>query len=193
MMGTLTPDSRNMLWDFLGRRFINLSYKEADRFCRQSAEFITSLFPPEEVYASMLPPEARRLIGRVGPETEPAKSLLMRMGFQYLGQVDPFDGGPYLESKVDDIELVRTTRSATLGVPVDELPAQGILSAIADGTFRAVRSSYALQGDVISIPAEAAEILGVKPGDSLGVTPRKMSGGESSDVNSSRHAGAVEQ
>ncbi|MCA9295831.1 MAG: arginine N-succinyltransferase, partial [Phycisphaerales bacterium] len=26
MMGTLTPDSRNTLWNYLGRRFINLSY-----------------------------------------------------------------------------------------------------------------------------------------------------------------------
>ena len=45
MMGPLTPDSRNLLWEYLGRRFINLSFTEADRFCQHSKEFITSLFP----------------------------------------------------------------------------------------------------------------------------------------------------
>ncbi|MCZ6835477.1 MAG: arginine N-succinyltransferase [Planctomycetota bacterium] len=190
MMGTLTPDSRNMLWDYLGRRFINLSYKEADRFCRQSAEFITSLFPPEEVYASLLPPEARRLIGRVGPETEPAKSLLMRLGFQYMGDVDPFDGGPYLESKIDDIDLVTSTRVVTLGDPVDEFSEQGILSTFEHGKFKSIRSSYALVGEHISIPADAAGLLNVEPGDELGFTPRNPSSSKNS--SSTQRTGAVE-
>src|SRR5688572_2383907 len=34
MAAPLTPDSRNTLWEYLGRRFINLEYAEADRFCR---------------------------------------------------------------------------------------------------------------------------------------------------------------
>jgi len=175
MMGTLTPDSRNTLWDYLGRRFINLSYTEADTFCRQSKEFIVSLFPTEEIYASLLPPEARRLIGRVGPETEPAKILLERMGFRSSGHVDPFDGGPYLEAKIDDLELVRATRKLRLieaSGPFDE---QGFISVSENGNFRAMRSSYGLIGDSIAVPAETMTLLGVKPGAMLGVTPRRPS------------------
>ncbi|MHC5022518.1 MAG: arginine N-succinyltransferase, partial [Planctomycetota bacterium] len=79
MMGPLTPDSRNTLWDYLGRRFINLSYEEADRFSRDSKEFVLSLLPRGEIYVSLLPPEARNLIGKVGSEAEPALGMLKRM------------------------------------------------------------------------------------------------------------------
>ena len=63
LMGPLTPDSQTLFWEFFGRRFINLSYTEADAFCQHSKEFMTSLLPKEEIYASTLPPEARNLIG----------------------------------------------------------------------------------------------------------------------------------
>ncbi len=68
LMGPLTPDSRTLFWEFFGRRFINLSYAEADAFCQHSKEFMSSLLPKEEIHASILPPEARNLIGRVGEE-----------------------------------------------------------------------------------------------------------------------------
>ncbi len=76
MMGPLTADSRNVFWESVGRRFINLSFAEADLFCQRSKEFMTALFPKHEIYVSLLPPEARNMIGKVGVETEPARRLL---------------------------------------------------------------------------------------------------------------------
>jgi arginine N-succinyltransferase len=171
MMGSLTPDSRNTLWEYFGRRFINLTYAEADRFCQHSKEFITSLMPASEIYVSLLPPEARNLIGKVGPETEPAQRMLERLGFRYLGHVDPFDGGPYLEANVDKIELVRQTFRGTLGEPASTAPLLGIVSHHGEAGMRAVRTSYAQEGRTVSIPAEAAALLEAEPGDDVGVTP----------------------
>jgi len=171
MMAPLTPDSRNTLWEYLGRRFINLSYSEADRFCQHSKEFITSLFPKEELYVSLLPPEARNLIGKVGTETEPARAMLEGLGFKYLNHVDPFDGGPYLEAQLDDVPLVTSTHRATLVAPVDAYPHVGIISTMSDGLFRAVRAPYAEVGDAISIAADQATGLGAAIGDVIGVTP----------------------
>ena len=62
MMGPLTPDSGTPLWEYLGRRFINLSYREADLFSSRSKEFLLNLWPKGEVFVSLLPPEARALI-----------------------------------------------------------------------------------------------------------------------------------
>jgi arginine N-succinyltransferase len=171
MMAPLTPDSRNTLWEYLGRRFINLSYAEADRFCQHSKEFITSLFPKEEIYVSLLPPEARNLIGKVGPETEPAKAMLEGLGFRYMGHVDPFDGGPYLEANINDIPLVTGTRRATLGDPTDKYPKKGIVSVMQDGLFRAIRTPFAESGDTVSIPTDEAGALGALVGYEVGVTP----------------------
>jgi len=170
MMGTLTPDSRNTLWNFLGRRFINLSYTEADRFCQHSKEFILSLFPPEEIYVSLLPPDARALIGRVGTETEPAVAMLERLGFAYHGHVDPFDGGPYLEANRDDVSLVNATREYTLADPVDIYPDDGFASFDGANGFRAVRTTYAEVSGGIAIPDETAGLIGAQLGDTVGLT-----------------------
>lgn len=182
MMAPLTPDSRNTLWEYLGRRFINLSYTEADRFCQHSKEFITSLFPKEELYVSLLPPEARNLIGKVGVETQPAKAMLEGLGFRYKGHVDPFDGGPYLEAQLDEVPLVVNTRTSKLAAPVDEYPNQGIISSMASGMFRAVRVPYAEVGDAISIDAKCLATLGATVGEEVGVTPLKTPSPKAQDV-----------
>lgn len=171
MMGPLTADSRNLFWESFGRRFINLSFAEADLFCQRSKEFITSLFPPGEIYVSLLPAVVRHLIGKVGVETEPARRLLESLGFEYKGHVDPFDGGPYLEANVDDIELVRSTRIVKLAEPADAFPLTGFVSVHRKANFRGMRTEYAESGDTISVSDEVAEVLKVKPGDEVAVTP----------------------
>ncbi len=171
MMGPLTADSRNLFWESVGRRFINLSFAEADLFCQRSKEFITSLFPPGEIYVSLLPAVARHLIGKVGVETEPARRLLESLGFEYKGQVDPFDGGPYLEAKLDDIALVRTTRNTTLAKSAGKFPLTGFVSVHRKANFRGIRTAYAEVGDAISVPDDVVEVLKVGTGDELAVTP----------------------
>jgi arginine N-succinyltransferase len=177
LMGPLTPDSRTLFWEFFGRRFINLSYAEADAFCQHSKEFMSSLLPKEEIYASTLPPEARNLIGKVGEETRPARAMLEKQGFVYLDRCDPFDGGPYLEARRDEIPLVRATGqlSATRAAPrTNELPLAGFVSCAADVKlgFRAMRTAYSLEGDgTVVLPPQVCKALGATPGCQLGVTP----------------------
>jgi len=171
MMGALTPDSRSSLWDYLGRRFINLSYTEADTFNQRSKEFITSLFPRTEIYLSLLPPEARRLVGTVGDETQPALRMLERIGFVNRDHVDPFDGGPYLEAQRDEIPVVRNTFVRKL---VTARPKGRSLHAIvsAHGThgFKATRSRVMLAADGVWMPSDTATTISAKAGDRIGVT-----------------------
>lgn len=179
VMGSLTPDSRNVLWDYLGGRFINLSYLEADVFCQHSKEFITSLFPATPIYASLLPPEARNLIGRVGDEARPALSMLERQGFEHRGHIDPFDGGPYLEATRDRIPLVRDT--GRVRVQSSGRGAAGCIGIVSvegsdatpdgPGGFRAVRTAYAEVDSGIRIPRRVLEALGIAVGDRVGLTP----------------------
>lgn len=172
MAAPLTPDSRNTLWEYLGRRFINLEYSEADRFCRQSKEFVISLFPKGEIYASLLPPEARNLIGRVSPDAQPAKVMLESLGFCYIGHCDPFDGGPYLEASLAQVPLVVNTRSMPLAEPVTEYPSEGFVSFTGASGFRAVRTRFAVAEDSVSIPPEQVALIGARAGETVAVTPR---------------------
>jgi len=193
MAAPITPDSRNTLWEYLGRRFINLEYTEADRFCRQSKEFVTSLFPKGEIYASLLPPEARNLIGKVSPEAEPAKAMLEALGFKYLGHCDPFDGGPYLEASLSQVPLVINTRRAQLGEPTHELGSEGFVSVTGSAGFRGLRAKFHTNdsGDVISISSDQMALLGAKVGDVIGITPRTASRPHDTGEASSRAGSRV--
>jgi arginine N-succinyltransferase len=170
MMGAVTPDSHTLLWEYLGRRFINLSYKEADLFSARSKEFMVNLFPRDEIFASLLPPEARNLIGRVGEETEPALALLKRQGFRENGHVDPFDGGPYLEADRDAIPLVDATALRTLAGSTDAPTTMAIVSYEAKDDFRAVRTPCAVDGDAVLLPQATIDALGVRVGQRIGFT-----------------------
>lgn len=173
MMAQITPDGHNLFWDFLGRRFIPLSYTEADRQCQYSREFMTSLLPKEDIYLSLLPPEARAGIGHVGVETIPARRMLEKLGFAYKGYIDPFDGGPYLHAMTDDVPLIKATKLMTLGEPIaaSKCKSTGIVSTLQeDGDFFAVSQPFAVEGKHIRMTREAMSTLHAQPGDRVGVT-----------------------
>jgi arginine N-succinyltransferase len=176
MMAPITPDGHNTLWEYLGRRFINLPYSEADKFCQYSREFMVSLLPREEIYLSLLPPEARKLVGQVGDDTIPARNMLEGIGFKYTGRIDPFDGGPHLEAVIDDIPPVRETRILKIAGSCSKSRCnnQGFVSIDGeDGNWRALHTPYRLVegGRAIELPKEAMQVLNPEDADHAGVTP----------------------
>lgn len=174
LMAPISPDGQNLLWEYLGRRFINLTYSEADRFCQYSREFMLALLPREEIYLTLLPPEARSVIGEVGPETLPARRMLEKIGFRYKDFVDPFDGGPHLEAYTADVKMMRDTRFATVGEPLGSGGAthSGIVSRLdPDGEFRAAHVDFADTTTTIRLSRESMKLLGVEQGMQVGVTP----------------------
>lgn len=173
MMAPISSDGQNLLWEYFGRRFIPLSYAEADRHCQYSREFIWALLPKDDIYLSLLPPEARDVIGRVGEETVPARRLLEKMGFQHKGKVDPFDGGPHLEAATDELPMVRNTSRRELAGPVEVSACthMAVVSSLSEeGEFRAVQSPIALDGQRVLLPAEVISNRNWSAGSSLGVT-----------------------
>ncbi|MBC7771120.1 MAG: arginine N-succinyltransferase [Pyrinomonadaceae bacterium] len=174
MMGPLTPDGHNTMWEYLGRRFINLTYAEADSFCQYSKEFMTSLLPREEIYLTLLPPEARAVIGQVGPETMPARKMLEKLGFQYRDHIDPFDGGPHLEAMTNDITIVRNTQRSQLGDPIapGECDTHGFVSVLeGDGEFRAIETDFAMdKKGRVCLTKSQMKILGAQDGMMAGLT-----------------------
>ncbi|NNM24367.1 MAG: hypothetical protein HKO59_00015, partial [Phycisphaerales bacterium] len=163
-----TRDPQESFWESLGRRFVNLSQAEAERFHARSREFMASLLPPGEIYVALLAPETRKRIGKVAEMAVPARTILTREGFAFQGRIEPFGGGPVLEAAVSEIALIERTRPATLGDPAREHPVEGYVSLDRGGTFRAVQCRYADHGECISIPGEAAGLLDAQVGDTVG-------------------------
>jgi len=174
MMAPVTPDGRNTFWEHFGRRFINLTYVEADKFCQHSREFMTSLLPHEDIYLTLLPPEARQGIAQVGRDTVPARKMLEALGFRYVGRIDPFDGGPHLECRTDDVSLVRHTVSAKFRGVCDESKANaaGFVSVEETGAdFRAAHAPVLLEGGEVRLPEDHARALRLDEGVSVSFTP----------------------
>lgn len=175
MMAPLTPDGRSPFWEALGRQFINLSYEDADLFCQHSREFMLSLLPREEIYLTLLPPDARQVVGQVGLDTKPARRMLEGIGFKYNNRIDPFDGGPHLEARTDEIPLVSATRRARFAGVCTAAQAKtaAFVSAEAeDGDFRAMYTKCSLGdgGKTVRFTKEVAAALGAEEAVRFGVT-----------------------
>ncbi|MDA8793861.1 arginine N-succinyltransferase [Bacteriovoracaceae bacterium] len=100
-------EGNSPLWEALGRKFLKLNYQDADLLSRKDKNFILDLFPSTSIYQCLLPEDVQKLIGKVGQQTLPVKKMLEKIGFKYNGEVDPFDGGPHLQSPLDQISIVR--------------------------------------------------------------------------------------
>ena len=107
LMPPFDSNGKSPLWEAIGRQFLNMDYQEADLLSRRNKEFILSLFPSETIYETLLPLTARDAIGKVGQETLPVKRMLENIGFRYMHEVDPFDGGPHYRAKKGDISLLK--------------------------------------------------------------------------------------
>ncbi|WP_437679382.1 arginine N-succinyltransferase [Sorangium sp. So ce131] len=168
LMPPLEPDGTSHLWEALGRKFTDMSYAEADLLSKKNKEFIKALFPEGTIYASLLPDDAQRVIGKVGAQTRGVEKLLRRIGFRYAHRVDPFDGGPHFTAHMDEISLVRDTRKAKAGRPLDPSPSdpKGILALEYPEPpyFRAVAASFRDEGQRgVAIAEDAWEHLSLQP------------------------------
>lgn len=178
LMAPITTNSESLVWDALGRRFIPLSYDEADRFCQYSREFMTELLPEGDIHLSLLPPGVRAQFGEVGPDTLPARRMLENLGFEYHGFVDPFDGGPYITANTDEIDLVKDTFQATLGASIEQSQTDqaGIVSVLTtDGDFRAVQTAFQIdRSGKLRLTSDAMMALHADVGVEAGCTPMRV-------------------
>ncbi len=174
LLPPLEADGTSHLWEAVGRHFTGLTYREADRLSKQNKEFIRGLFPDGDIYVSLLSPEARSVIGRVGPQTKGVEKLLRRIGFRYWNRVDPFDGGPHFIADTAEVTLIsQTQRAAAFSGP---LPPGSPRALVATETaafpyFRAVPATFAIRPDGITVSPAVAAHLRLEPGGPVTFLP----------------------
>lgn len=180
LLPPLGEGGRSALWEALGHRFTGLSYLEADRISKRNKEFIKGLFPSGLIYATLFDEDAQRVLGEVGPATEGVKKMLMTVGFEPVGRIDPFDGGPHFEAATNDIWPVTQTRTGTArlvardsivepaGESCDGLVARERRSRKKGApTFRAVHTEFRFVDDTIEVPAEVGRALEIEDDDEI--------------------------
>lgn len=173
LLPPLEADGTSKLWEALGRKFTGLSYQEADLLSKDNKEFIHALFPDDPIHTELLPDDVKKLIGQVGPDTRAVEGMLRRIGFEYAGQIDPFDGGPHFTAKTDDITIVKNACEVevrTVNNADGERPWAVI--AVQSGTtrpqFRAIGTRVIpMEGAVVGITDEARQRLAVEDGQKV--------------------------
>lgn len=184
LLPPLNKRGQSPLWEAIGRRFTNMDYIEADRLCQKNKEFILSLFPQEKIYTTFLSAEARNAIGKVSKDTEPVVHMLKKIGFDYVQQVDPFDGGPHLWAEAKELVPVKKIRSFVYesrsarvsdGQSAPQIAGLICRKSQAHGTFRAAAVSVVMQGEEVvlsrPLPEELEQELGLRSGDTAHFMP----------------------
>jgi arginine N-succinyltransferase len=175
MLSPFDASGRSLLWDAFGARFTGLSYREADRLSANDKQFITDLFPRDPVYATLFPADVQEVIGQPGENAKAALHILEKIGFHYLGQVDPFDGGPYYGAAREAIRPVRERRQLVLPGEAFEhtAPSRGPLALLAAEGPRGFRATVVPldDDDAPLVSKDCREALGVGAGDRVHVTP----------------------
>lgn len=186
MMARVSNDGDNLFWDHIGRRFIPVKYSEADRFCQHNRRFIDELMPKDDLYLTLLPLDVLNQVAQVSPDTAPARRLLEKLGFEYKGFIDPFDGGPHLEAVTSDVPLVKaTTRTTVAGAAVDsKRTTYAMVSAMDDdGEFRAISDWVQVDGSGrVCLTREQIKALRVDSEQEVGFTPMAGERGGPMDV-----------
>jgi arginine N-succinyltransferase len=171
----LTPpfidENRSEFWEALGRRFTGLNYDEADILSQSNKEFIESLFPQEDIYLCLLDSKARLVLGRVGEATKPAQHLLESIGFEYLEEVDPFDGGPHYGCDTAKIRPIEQGRHFTVGSASEGNFNKRMLVAASGDEFKVTLASCDIRGNEILLPSKQKDLLGLASDDKVFASP----------------------
>lgn len=173
MRGVSDDEGHSPFWECVGRHFFGVDFDIADKENGEgNNQFIAELMPHHPVYVPMLSTAAQEALGEVHPQTRPAVKMLTAEGFRQTGYVDIFDGGPTIESPVNEVRTVK--ESFELEVRIGQLAEDATANAMISNTelksFRACLAKLSLPEDyIITIDAETADALSVNDGDNVRV------------------------
>jgi arginine N-succinyltransferase len=173
MRGVVDEQGRSAFWDAVGKHFFDIDYPRADYLSVINKRFIADLMPKHPIYITLLPPEARAVIGLVHEQTRPALRMLEAEGFAWTGMVDMFDAGPIVTCPLKDIRVVRESRKLAVAEIVPGEPAgepQLVTNARVD--FRACAAAVQQTPDGgVRLSDASARALAVKVGDPVRLAP----------------------
>ena len=173
LRGSTDEQGSSPFWDSLGRHFFKMDFSHADHLSGQGNKaFIAELMPRQPLYTCLLTEQARAVIGKAHPNTEPAMNILIAEGFSHKGYIDIFDAGPVVEAPISKIRTVRDSQPLLLaiGTPDDEAPVWLIHNRRLENCR--ITSARARQvGNSLIVDRITAKRLQLQPGNSVRAVP----------------------
>jgi arginine N-succinyltransferase len=169
MRGMVNDSGHSPFWDAVGNKFFKIDFPTADYLTMKNKKFIEELMPKHPIIANLLPEDAQFVIGKVHPNTEPAKRILEQEGFHFSGLVGIFEPGPVLIADVDKIRSIRESIVAEI-VEISDKPfkSDDFIIARTEGLFRcALGPVLPLKSGGVKISGVAAAALKLRLGDNI--------------------------
>ncbi|WP_397378226.1 arginine N-succinyltransferase [Pseudomonas sp.] len=169
MRGMSDEQGRSPFWESLGRHFFKMEFSQADYLTGVGNKaFIAELMPKFPLYTCFLSEDARNIIGRVHPDTEPALAMLKGEGFSYQGYVDIFDAGPAIEAETAKIRAVQDSQVLVLaiGTPGDDA-SQFLIHNRKREECRITAAPARLAAGTLVVDAQTAKRLQLSAGDQV--------------------------
>jgi arginine N-succinyltransferase len=119
-----------------------------------------------------LPKDAQDVIGKVHPNTEPARKMLEEEGFEVSGTLDIFTGAPVLICPLKEVRAARESVKARVAgvaeIAAREEEPETYILANPRGGFRACLGPLEVDPEGgVTIPKEVSARLYLQPGDQI--------------------------
>jgi arginine N-succinyltransferase len=156
LRGMVNDSGHSPFWDAVGAHFFKIDFPTADFLQVKNKRFIEEMMPKYPIIANLLPKDAQVVIGKVHPNTEPAKRILEQEGFRFSGLVGIFEPGPVLIADVDEIRAIRESVVGEIQDISDKnFKSETFIIARTSGNFRAAL------GGVVKLKSGGFKISGV--------------------------------
>jgi arginine N-succinyltransferase len=156
-------------WDAVGKHFFKIDFPTADYLYVKNKRFIEELLPKYPIVTNLLPEDAQFVVGKVHPNTEPAKRILEQEGFRFSGLVGIFEPGPVLIADVDNIRAIRESVVGEIREIADKnLKSEVFIIARTSESFRAALGGVVkLRSGGYKISGVTAAALKLRVGDKI--------------------------
>lgn len=169
MRGMVNDSGHSPFWDAVGSHFFKIDFVEADLLSVKNKKFIDELMPKHPVIVNLLPEDAQFVVGKVHPNTEPAKRILEQEGFKFSGLVGIFEPGPVLIADVDNIRAIKESIVGEIKEISDKsFKSEDFIISRTAGPFRsALGGVVKLKSGGYKISAVTATALKLRLGDKI--------------------------
>ncbi|WP_191600609.1 arginine N-succinyltransferase [Marinomonas algicola] len=167
MRGVSDDEGNSPFWNGLGAHFFSMPFAQADNLSGLgNKSFIAELMPKLPIYIDLLSPSVQAVIGQVHENTLPALKMLENEGFQNLGYVDIFDGGPTIEADVRHIRAINQNKIYPVCIGQPSSTHLQIVSNTGCTSYRCtLANADKLPSGELLIDAKTAKALNLKTGD----------------------------
>jgi arginine N-succinyltransferase len=169
MRGMVNDSGHSPFWEAVGKHFFKIDFPTADYLSVKNKKFIEDLMPKHPIITNLLPEDAQFVVGKVHPNTEPAKKILEQEGFRFSGLVGIFEPGPVLIADVDNIRAIKESVVGEITEISDKsFKSETFIISRTSGNFRSALGGVAVQKNGgLKIAGVTAAALKLRLGDQI--------------------------